>query len=271
MTESDSAVPISDADLRAVRGGVSACDLRLLREAAAAAGKPRKAPMKAPYAFTPRDLIWGLDQAAVRLVHLLADAAQQPFDDKLAAVIDHAEYLATFHNEPDAGVRFRAAAALLLAGAGAGTYPEAAAWCRSGQARLLSELEASEGDTAQTTLGAAAVLLTADRGLPLLPGLRAWFTSVQEVPLPEAPVARCAMSPAEFLAALDLERPELAGLKDAVAGGKAEQALGVYAQHRVEFLRGLTSYLGDEEPEANLDEANDALRNTLVLRAHMHR
>jgi hypothetical protein len=271
MTESDSVVPISDADLRAVRGGVSACDLRLLREAAAAAGKPRKAPMKAPYAFTPRDLIWGLDLAAVRLVHLLADAAEQPFDDKLAAVIDHAEYLATFHNEPDASIRFRAAAALLLAGAGGGAHPDAAAWLRAGQARLLSELEASEGDAAQTTLGAAAVLVTADRGLPLLPGLRAWFTATQEAPLPETPVGRSAMSPAEFLAALDLERPELAGLKDAAAGGSAEQALDIYAQHRVESLRGLTSYLGDEEPEVNLDEANDALRNILVLRAHMHR
>jgi len=227
--------------------------------------------MKAPYAFTPRDLIWGLDQAAVRLVHLLADAAEQPFDDKLAAVIDHAEYLAAFHNEPDAGIRFRAAAALLLAGVGGGTHPEAAAWLRAGQARLLSDLDASEGDAAQTALGAAAVLQTADRGLPLRPGLRAWFTSTQEVPLPETPVARCAMSSAEFLAALDLERPELAGVKDAVAGGNAEQALGAYAQYRVEFLRGLTSYLGDEEPEVNLDEASDALRNILVLRAHMHR
>jgi len=282
MTSDDCRRPFTTDDLAAAREGLAGSDAALLAEAARAvgiatpaaeaaraAGQVVAAGGPAPYELRQRDSVWGFAPTAARLADLLARAAGEK--DRVAAVLEHADYLATFHNEPDERARSLAAAALLLAGAAVEPQRDAVHWRRIAQARLASSLEAEKVDDAAAAVARAAIRLTAQRGQPLMSALRAWADAKCPEALPATPELHCAVTMDEFLSALDLDHPGLEEVKGAVARGDRAAAAAAYARHRISFLRGLMDYLGDAKPSADLDEAKEALDNIFILRAHMHR
>ena len=104
-----------------------------------------------------RNPVWRLESVAARLIEAFAIASHEPLPrnswEVLARIIvEHAEYLYTYHNSPRKHNKLGAGAALALAGGVCHLTPQAGAWRLAGFARIAEAVEGVADTSLQSYL-----------------------------------------------------------------------------------------------------------------------
>lgn len=179
-----------------------------------------------------RDPVWRVESVAARLVEAFTIASHERLSGEdwevLAGIIvDHAEYLYTFHHSPQKRHRMTGGAALALAGCCCRRMPQAAAWRLAGFTRIAEAAE-STSPSYLVELVDAAFEIAAALHLPILEeGIEVYNTGLNRDFRWEK-LERLRLSDAEFFDGLDLERAGLEGVKAELAIGNLEGSKSAY-------------------------------------------
>ncbi len=229
------------------------------------------------------------------------------------AIYEHAEYLYCFNVTRDITAKYASATLLTLAGFALRHFAVAADWRLVGECRLLSMLDPTPQRLQEPGLAAAARLWRGTAGLgafrvldhpqygpflkkvvetvgdwavadgtALIPEWAEYYEPIAGRPLRVAAHAHlrlprpAAGEPDSFWDALNLETPELEGVRTALARGEQEAAKTAYLEYvgrltalADDYLRDRGSMVDMNEPESR-NEVEEICQNILVLRAHMH-
>ena len=183
-----------------------------------------------------RNPIWRIESVAARLVEAFAIASHEPLSgnswEVLArTIVEHAEYLFTYHNSPQKRNRLEAGAALALAGGACHKMPQAGLWRLAGFARIAEAL-GSEAETSPQShlvkLIDAAFEMAVARNLPILEEAVAAYNTALVRALGWDKLARLQLTDSEFFDQLDLERGGLERVKSELAVGNVERGKSAY-------------------------------------------
>ncbi len=179
-----------------------------------------------------RDPVWRVESVAARLVEAFAIASHERLSGEdwevLAGIIvDHAEYLHTFHHSPQKRHRMTGGAALALAGGVCHLIPQAVAWRLAGFARIAEAAE-SASPSYLVELVDAAFEIAAALHLPMLEGGIEAYNALFNPDFRWEKLERLRLSDAEFFDGLDLERAGLEGVKAELAIGNLEGSKSAY-------------------------------------------
>ncbi|GAB4558889.1 MAG: hypothetical protein Kow0047_04340 [Anaerolineae bacterium] len=258
----------------------------------------------------PSDL-WPTAVRGLELLIALAGEVDQIDDGTgmaaLRALHDHAEFLYCFNVTRSVPTRALNGAFLTLVGFYLTGLPLSADWRLAGMTRLISHLEPIGSALEQPGIRAAMELYGAalrggivglkdqplgemaceiilwatrrarERGLPLIPAWGEYYFQITNEPLRhDLWIGIGIAGEEEFWAAIDLERPELATVREALERGDPEGARLAYAKHiarhtalRDTYFVGRQADLG-RDGEIDLTEAEEICQDIFTLRAHMH-
>ena len=186
-----------------------------------------------------RDPVWRVESVAARLVEAFAIASHEPLSEGdwevlAGIVVEHAEYLYTFHESPQKRHRMTGGAALALAGGVCHLIPQAAAWRLAGFARIAEAAE-STSPSYLVELVDAAFEIAAALHLPILEeGIEVYNTGMNRDFRWEK-LERLRLTDAEFFNGLDLDREGLEDVKSELAAGNVDgggSAYGLYLRRR---------------------------------------
>ncbi len=252
----------------------------------------------------PGDL-WPTAIRGLRLLLALVDALPDLDDDRakalLRALYDHAEFLYCFNVTRSLTARALNGIFLTLAGFCLTGFPVAERWRLVGMTRLLSHLEpigsALEQPGIQAardlfgeewmyrvprlrdepfgTLATEVILWVALRarqmGLPLIPAWAEYYFHLTGESLRhDRWVGLRVVTDKEFWGAIDLERPELAEVRQAVERGDYAAAREAYIRHVARLASLRDEYFVGRETDVDLTEADEICRDIFTLHAHMH-
>ncbi len=179
-----------------------------------------------------RDPVWRVESVAARMVEAFAIASHETLSGKdwevLAKIIvEHAEYLYTFHNSAQRRSRLEAGAALALAGCGCHVIPQAAAWRFAGFARIAEAAETTAPSYLVELVDAAFEAAVASK-LPVLDeAIEAYNAAFIRDLRPES-LERHSLTDAEFFEQLDLDGEGLEGVEAELAIGNVERGRSAY-------------------------------------------
>ena len=179
-----------------------------------------------------RDPVWRLESVATRLVEAFAIASHEPLlegDWEVLAriIVEHAEYLYTYHNSAQRRSRLEAGAALALAGCCCHVIPQAAAWRFAGFARIAEAAE-STAPSYLVELVDASIEAALALHLPILDeAVKANNAAFNRDLRPEK-LERLGLTEAEFFKQLDLDGEWLVGVKAELAIGNVERGRSAY-------------------------------------------
>ena len=192
-----------------------------------------------------RDPVWRVESVAARLVEAFAIASHERLSGEdwevLAGIIvEHAEYLYTFHHSPQKRHRMTGGAALALAGGVCRLIPQAAGWRLAGFARIAEAAE-STSPSYLVELADAAFEIAAALHLPILEEGIEVYNTVLNRDFRWEKLDRLRLTDAEFFDGLDLEREGLEDVKSELAAGNVER--GKLAYEAFLRRRGIDSEL----------------------------
>ncbi|MCD6289926.1 MAG: alginate lyase family protein, partial [Anaerolineae bacterium] len=219
----------------------------------------------------------------------------------LRALYDHAEFLYCFNVTRSLPTRLLNGVFLTLAGFYLTGFPVAEQWRLVGMTRLVTHLDpigsALEQPGIQAArdiygetwmrhipslrdepLGAIAtetILWVPQRarqtGLPLIPAWAEYYFHITGESLRHDQwTGLRIMTDEEFWQAIDLERPELAAVRQAVAAGDNEAARSAYTEHLARIATLRDTYFVGRDTDVNLTEADEICQDIFTLHAHMH-
>ena len=179
-----------------------------------------------------RDPVWRVESVAARLVEAFAIASHERLSGEdwevLARIIvEHAEYLYTFHHSPQKRHRMTGGAALALAGGVCRLIPQAAAWRLAGFARIAEAAE-STSPSYLVELVDAAFEIAAALHLPILEEGIEVYNIVLNRDFRWEKLERLRLTDAEFFDRLDLDREGLEDVKSELAAGNVERGKLAY-------------------------------------------
>ena len=186
----------------------------------------------APVFSGDRDPVWRVESVAARLVEAFAIASHERLSGEdwevlAGIVIDHAEYLYTFHESPQKRNRLAGGAALALAGGVCHLIPQAAAWRLAGFARIAEAAE-SASPSYLVELVDAAFEIAAAFHLPILEEGIKVYNTVLNRDFRWEELERLRLTDAEFFDGLDLDREGLEDVKSELAAGNVERGKLAY-------------------------------------------
>ena len=179
-----------------------------------------------------RDPVWRVESVAARLVEAFAIASHETLSGKdwevLAGIIvEHAEYLYTFHNSAQRRSRLEAGTVLALAGCCCHVIPQAAAWRFAGFARIAEAAESASPSYLVELVDAPFEAAVAFK-LPVLDeAIEAYNAAFSRDLRPES-LERHSLTDAEFFERLDLDGEGLEGVKAELAIGNVERGRSAY-------------------------------------------
>lgn len=176
--------------------------------------------------------IWRLESVAARLGEAFAIASHEPLSredwEGLARIIvEHAEYLYTYHNSAQRHSRLEAGAALALAGCCCRSIPQSAAWRFAGFARIAEAAE-STAPSYLVELVDAAFEAAVALNLPILDEAVKAYNGAFNRDLKWEKLERLGLTDTEFFEELDLDGEGLKGVKAELARGNVEGAAAEY-------------------------------------------
>ena len=179
-----------------------------------------------------RDPVWRLESVAARLVEAFAIASHEPLSEEdwevlSRIIVEHAEYLYTFHNSAQRRSRLDAGAALALAGCCCGLIPQAAAWRFAGFARIAEAAESTAPSYLAELVDAAFEAAMA-LNLPILDEAIKVYKAAFNRELRPEKLERLGLTDAEFFERLDLDGEGLEGVKAELAVGNVEGGRSAY-------------------------------------------
>ena len=179
-----------------------------------------------------REPVWRLESVAARLVEAFAIASHEPLSEEdwevlSRIIVEHAEYLYTFHNSAQKRSRLEAGATLALAGCCCGLIPQAAAWRFAGFARIAEAAESTAPSYLAELVNAAFEAAMA-LNLPVLDeAIKAYKAAFNRELRPEK-LERLGLTDAEFFEWLNLDEEGLEGVKAELAVGNVEGGRSAY-------------------------------------------
>ena len=178
-----------------------------------------------------REPVWRLESVAARLVEAFAIASHEPLSegDRVALariIVEHAEYLYTFHNSAQRRSRLEAGAALALAGC-CHVIPQAAAWRFAGFARIAEAAESTAPSYLVELVNAAFEAALALH-LPILDEAVKAYNAAFNRDLRWEKLERLGLTDAEFFERLDWDGEGLEGVKAELAIGHVERGRSAY-------------------------------------------
>src|SRR3989339_258529 len=226
-----------------------------------------------PYGFLEYDSAWNLRSVAERVIRIhyalakYGSSLERPaYNACIQSLLDHTRYLFAFNNTKSEYVCGLSGAGLLLSS----LYlqdgmPEKALWELCGQLRLVSYLDSVPVEILKPCLGAAALSIVfvpelAKACLSLNPGCTGSNRT------------RLVLSDSAFFTALNLEYAGLKLVKEAVLKKDYAKAKKSYLEYRAGHANRQAVLLNiSDSADVDLNEADDACRNVLILRNHMYR
>ena len=197
-----------------------------------------------PVEYADRNPIWRLESVSARLIEAVAIAAHEPMLDigwqVLARIIlEHAEYLYTYHYSHHAHERLLAGGALALISSLCRALPQAAAWRLAGFARIAESIDKVEGVSAQSHLidpidGAFELALSLN--LPILGDAINRYDTALHRDLQWDKRTRFKLSDQDFFDQLDLSYPGLEGVKSEWERGHLEETKSAYVKRKRSFV-----------------------------------
>lgn len=195
-----------------------------------------------PIGPTDRNPAWHTDAVATRLIEGLAIAAHEPIQDTgwyaLAQIIvEHAEYLYTYHHSPYERERLQGGAALALIGGVCHILPQSTAWRFVGFARILEVIADIPNLSAQSHITEpidGAFELSAALNLEIPGEAIDGYNAALNRNIQSEKRSTFAFSEHSFWDRLVGDYPELKTVKSELAVGNLEGAKGAYTafQHR---------------------------------------
>ena len=227
-----------------------------------------------------RDPIWRPESVAARLVEAFAIVSHEPLQEGdwnvLARIIvEHAEYLYTFHNSAQKRSRLEAGAALALAGCCCHVIPQAAAWRFAGFARITEAAE-SPSPSYLFELVDAAFEAAVALNLPILEEAVKAYNTAFNRDLWSEKLERLGVTDAEFFERLTLDEEGLESVKAELAIGNVERVRSAYEAFLrrrgcdSELYRVWKEYGGSEAPrsaEISFDSAKSCMERARRLSA----
>ena len=193
-----------------------------------------------PIGPTDRNPAWSMDAVAARLIEASAVVAHEPMLDTgwtvLARIIlEHAEYLYTYHHSPYHRERLQAGAALALIGGVCHILPQSAEWRFVGFARISEVIADIPNLSAQAHItepidGAFELAVALNLGIPC-EAIDAYNAALNRNLRWEKRTA-LAFSEHSFFDRLDLDSPELKAIKSELAVGNLKEAKVAYTAFR---------------------------------------
>ena len=179
-----------------------------------------------------RDPVWRLESVAARLVEAFAIASHEPLSggdwEVLARIIvEHAEYLYTYHNSAQRRSRLEAGTALALAGCCCHVIPQAAAWRFAGFARIAEAAESAASSYLVELVDAAFEAAVAFK-LPVLDETLRAYNAAFNRDLRSENLERLGLTDTEFFERLELDGEELQGVEAELAIGNVEGGRSAY-------------------------------------------
>lgn len=173
-----------------------------------------------------RNPIWRLESVASRLIEAFAIASHEPLSagewEVLARiVVEHAEYLYTYHNSVQRRNRLEAGAALVLAGCCCRLIPQAAAWRLAGFARIAEAAESSSPSYLIEHVDAAFEMALA-LNLPILEEAVKAYEDTFNRDLRWEKLEHLQLTDVEFFCQLNLDWDGLEDVKSELALGNVE-------------------------------------------------
>ena len=205
-----------------------------------------------------RDPVWRLESVAARLVEAFAIASHEPLSGKdwevLARIIvEHAEYLYTFHHSAQRRSRLEAGAALALAGCCCHMISQAAAWRFAGFARIAKAADSTAPSYLVELVNATFEAAVAFK-LPVLDEAIKAYNAAFNRDLRREKLERLRITDAEFFERLNLDEEGLEGVKAELAIGNVERGRSAYEaflrrrECDSELYRVWKEYGGSEAP-----------------------
>ena len=179
-----------------------------------------------------RNPIWRLESVASRLIEAFAIASHESLSavewEVLARIIvEHAEYLYTYHNSAQRRNRLEAGAALAMAGCCCRLIPQAAAWRLAGFARIAEAAEGSSPSYLVEHVDAAFEIALA-LNLPILEEAVEVYDATFNRDFRWEKFEHLQLTDVEFFDQLDLDRKGLEGVKSELALGNVEGGKSAY-------------------------------------------
>ena len=215
-----------------------------------------------------RDPVWRLESVATRLVEAFAIASHEPLlegDWEVLAriIVEHAEYLYTYHNSAQRRSRLEAGAALALAGGVCRLMPQAAAWRLAGFARIAEAAESTAPSYLVEVVDAAFEAAVAFK-LPVLDEAIKAYNAAFNRDLLSEKLERIRLTDLEFFDRLNLDREGLQGVKSELALGNVEGGKSAYEA----FLRRRECdselYGASEVSDGSLERRHDLISFAFV-------
>ena len=227
-----------------------------------------------------RDPIWRPESVAARLVEAFAIASHEPpsegdLEGLARIIVEHAEYLYTYHNSAQGRIRLEAGAALALAGCCCHVIPQAAAWRFAGFARITEAAESTSPSYLFELVDAAFEAAVA-LNLPILEEAVKAYNAAFNRDLWSEKLERLGVTDAEFFERLTLDGEGLEGVKAELAIGNVQRGRSGYEAFLrrrgcdSELYRVWKEYGGSVEPrseECSFGSAKSCLERVRRLSA----
>ncbi len=232
-----------------------------------------------PVSHADRNPIWRLESVAARLIEAFAVAAHEPtmleagWKSLAEIILEHAEYLYTYHSLLHAREQLQAGAALALVGCVCREIPQSAAWRLVGFSQTVEAIEAVEDLRSHPHLvepvdAAFEIAVTFD--LPILDEAIDRYNATLHRDLRWKKRTWFKLTDQDFFNQLNLDYPGLEAVKSDLERGNLEEAKFAY----VDFLREKADLLklwDDETCDASRitpDMAKSYLEDALYLSAY---
>lgn len=225
-----------------------------------------------PIEFAVQHPAWRLESVAARVIEAFAIASHETLDttewEPLAKILlEHVEYLYTYHNAPSARERLAAASALALASCLCNELPQAELWRLAGFGRIaanLSDVSPSPSDSYLLQPITAAFQLANTLNLPILHTAVQSYNTILNHDFTHQNRIKFPLSDKEFFEYLNLEFDGFDAVKSTYLQGDLSAAKSEYTKFRVDFVETyeLTS---DIEKSDNFISAKQYLECLLKL------